>query len=151
MAEALAVIGVVASIAQLIDFSTSIVVKSRQLRKSANGALLENTEIDVTAQKLLGLSSSLQQSLRPLFQPAPITQDDQALHDLAEGCIGVASELIAALEKLKLREKKNVFKSWRKALKCVWSRDEIESIEKRLVAYQKVLDTQLLVSLRYDA
>jgi len=148
MADPLTVIGAVASITQLIGLGTKIIAKSHEIHTSAVGMLIEDADIEATAKELSNIASGLQVALTRLSQHDSVSEDDRTLHDLCEGCVSVSTELISALEKLKLRGKRNAFKSLRQALKCVRNRDEIESIEKRLDAYQKVLDTQIIVSLR---
>jgi hypothetical protein len=51
--------------------------------------------------------------------------DEQALEAICEGCISVSKELISKLEKLKIEDvrKHRVFKSFRQALKSVWSKE----------------------------
>ena len=75
----------------------------------------------------------------------------QALEVICNSCVDLSNELLARFEKLRVHEadKHRRWKSFRQALKSVWSKGEIDDIERRLNSYRKELDAHILVSLRY--
>jgi hypothetical protein len=149
MIDPLTAIGAVASVAQLIDLGIKIVTKSREIHKSASGALVEDEHLTAVTQDLSDLSEKLKVKLGPAAQRGPITADDQALYDLCQGCINASKKLVEGLEKLKAKGRPNVFRSFRQGLKSVWSKDEIVGLEKRLRLYKEELNTRIIVALRY--
>ena len=149
MIDPLTALGAVASITQLIDLGIKTVTKSREIHKSASGSLVENEDLTAVTQDLSDLSKKLKEKLGPAAQKGPITADDQALYNLCEGCINASKKLAEGLEMLKARGKPNVFRSFRQGLKCVWSKDEIVGMEKRLRLYKDELNTRIIVTLRY--
>jgi hypothetical protein len=56
--------------------------------------------------------------------------------------------LLAALDKVKVKDKQHKWKSIRKALRGVWSKEEIEDLERRLATFRKELTFHVVVDLR---
>ena len=78
-----------------------------------------------------------------------LTTDEQALCDLCKGCIDVSQELKKALEKLTGQGKPGRFRSFRQALKSVWSKDDIDNLERRVKMYKEELNIRIIVGLRF--
>lgn len=57
--DGLSVLSVAASVAQFIEFGSSLVSKSQEIYDSANGALAQNVESAAAAQRLLELTKGL--------------------------------------------------------------------------------------------
>jgi hypothetical protein len=76
--------------------------------------------------------------------------DERALEAICDGCISVSKDLTTKLEKLKVDDvrKHRKYKSFRQALKSIWSKEAVDEIARRLRAFQTELDAHLLVSLR---
>jgi hypothetical protein len=56
MADPLTALGLASNIVQLITFASSLVSKTREISKSANGALVANLELEAIASNLQELS-----------------------------------------------------------------------------------------------
>lgn len=65
-------------------------------------------------------------------------------------CVALSTELLQGLETLKVPDghKHRRWKSFRQALKSVWSNRDIDVVANRLQLHQKELDAHVLVSLR---
>lgn len=133
---------------QVVDFSTKIVVRCRQIYK--DGATSENKEIESMAEHLTDLATNLK--LPSILQnPGSANQpyhDDQELLRLAEQCSEIATELIDEVQKLSIQGRQRKRDAFRTAVKVVWKKDATENIQKRLERYRQTLDTRILISLR---
>lgn len=139
--EALAAIGLVGNIVQFIGFSGKLISKSVQLHHSSNGALQENVDIENAAKHLLQLNRKLKE--------AAISVDDGALQTLCLCCRESAIDLLEALDKIKVKGKQQQkWESVRKALRSVWSREEVKELEQRLGKIKDDLNFHVVVGLR---
>src|SRR5690606_22724142 len=84
------------------------------------------------------------------FRAQPkLSKSEQELQRLSEGSKEVATELLAALQKLKVSDGKNkAWTSFRQALHSVLSAERIDQLSTRLERYQAQINTALLLSLR---
>jgi len=138
--ETLAVISLVGNIIQFVDFSGKLISKSVQLCQSSEGALVENIDTETATNHLILLNDKLKDTAT--------STGDKALQDLCEACLTVARELLDALDKVKVKGKHEKWKSIRKALRSVWSKEYIEELERRLAKLRTELNLHLLVDLR---
>jgi hypothetical protein len=138
--EALAIIGLVGNIVQFVDFSGNLISKSTELCRSSEGALAEHIDIETATNHLVLLNSKLKDA-------ATITGDG-ALESLCMSCGTAAENLLAALDKIKVKDKQYKWKSIRKALRSVWSKEEIEDLERRLATFREELNLHVVVDLR---
>lgn len=151
--DPLSALSVAAAVIQFIDYSTRIVSKGKELYKSADGALAENIELETASVRLQNLSRTLKDSLRA-NQQAPkegvASKSDGALETICEACVTVSKELVDKLENLKVPEghSHKKWKSFRQALKTVWTKEKIEEVAQRLAKLRADLDTNVLLSIR---
>ena len=133
---------------QVVDFSTKIVVRCRQIYK--DGATSENKEIESMAEHLTDLATYLK--LPSILQnPGSANQlyhDEQELLKLAEQCSKTATELLNELQRLSIQGRQRKRDAFRMAVKVAWKKDAIENIQKHLEWYRRTLDTRILISLR---
>ena len=133
---------------QVIDFSTKIVMRCRQIYK--DGATSENKDIESMAEHLTGLATDLKVP-SPIRDPEFANQlylDDQELLKLAGQCSETATELISELQKLGIQGRQRKRDAFRMAVKGVWKGDATEAIQKRLERHRQTLDSRILISLR---
>ena len=134
---------------QVVDFSTKVVVKCREIYK--DGASSENKEIESLAKHLKDVYMELD-SANAVVKPGPMFQlhrDDQDLQKLAQQCSETAKELITQLQKLKIQGQPRKRDVLRRTVKVVWKKSAIEDIERRLEHYRRTLDTRILINLRF--
>lgn len=130
--EPLSAFGLVVNIVQLIDFSAKLVRGAHELHQSASGQTVELLELDRVASSLSQLCDNVpaigsgQQQIRT----GPMSSE---LSDIATKTKQVATELIAAIQRLKLKDgPKRRWRSFRQALATIWHRDQIEKLQGRL-------------------
>lgn len=125
-------------IIQVVDFSTKAVTKCRELYK--DGSSSENEDFEEMANHLLSLRASLD---------VPNQRSQDKLQELAGKCSDTAEDLIKELRKLKTNRSRKKLEVASKAFKTLWKKEAIEEIWKRLCQYRNILDTHILVDLRY--
>ena len=133
---------------QVVDFSTKIVVKCRQIYK--DGATSENKEIETMAEYLTGLATDLK---LPSLTENPgsadqLYHDNQELLQLAVQCSETATELVNEIQKLSIQGRQRKRDAFRMTVKVVWKKDVTKNIQKRLEGYRQTLDTRILINLR---
>ena len=138
--EVLAAIGLVGNITQFVDFGGKLISESIQLYRSYDGAPAENTDIETAAKHLVVLNQKLKDA-------ATITGDG-ALHRLCLSCHNAAIDLLVALDKVKVKKRQQKWESIRKALRSVWSKEEIKELEQRLAMFKDELNLHVVVDLR---
>ena len=138
--ETLAAIGLVGNIVQFVDFSSKLISKTVQLYRSGDGTLTEITDAETATNHLVLLSNKLKSTAN--------TTGDPALEDLCRSCNTVAVDFLGALDKLKVQGRQGKWRSMRKALQNVWSKEEIQEAEKRLASFREELNLHVAVDLR---
>ncbi|KAE9379537.1 hypothetical protein N431DRAFT_327470 [Stipitochalara longipes BDJ] len=149
--DGLSALSVAASVAQFIEFACSLVSESKEIYQSADGLPFRQVEAFTAAKRLAELSERINAS-RQVDQPGvkDVSTDDKALQAICDGCISVSKELTLKLKNLKAEDIQRFrgFKSFRQALKSMWSKKAFDDMERRLRGFQAELDAHLLVSLR---
>lgn len=146
MAEAVAALGVAATIVQFIDFSGRILSEGYRLHRSKRVSPSKNEELECIALDLHKLHDELQCQENKTYQ-AP-TPNDIQLQRLAEQCRDVCLELLEALEKMKTVDPAGKWRSFRIALKTVWGESNIKSLQVRLDEARQELIVRILMSFR---
>ena len=136
--ESLAAFSLVCGIIQVVDFSTKVAKRCHELYK--HGATSENREIEEMAKHLTDLCNNLD------------LKDQGGVDDILElglKCSSTAQTLIGKLERLKVdgphRKRRAIWDGLENHMK----RKGIDDIQKRLDEYQKLLDSTILVDLRF--
>jgi hypothetical protein len=70
---------------------------------------------------------------------------DASLQELCKAVAKASSDLLAALAKLKVRGNKTKWESTRKALRSIWSNEEIRDLEHRLSCFREELNLHITV------
>jgi hypothetical protein len=138
--EALAIVGLVGNIIQFVDFGSKLVSKSVELYQSSDGVLMENIDAEVATNHLVILNDKLKDSAT--------AAGDGALKDLCVLCGATATELLTVLGKVKIQGKNSKWKSMRKALRSVWSKEEVEELERRLLNLKNELNLHVVADIR---
>lgn len=125
-------------IIQVIDFSTKAAKRCHELYR--DGASSDNKEIEDMARNLTGLCTELD-----LTDGGGVDN----LLDLGSKCSTTAKELVAELEKMRVDGPHRKRQAVKKTFKAIWKRNEIDEIQKRLEEYRKLLDSTILVDLRF--
>ena len=139
--EPLVAIGLVGNIVQFIDFSSKLISKTTEGYRSADGALVDNARLEAATNDLLALNKQI--DCNPSTGGTSL-----AILSLCSSCNDIAKELLAALAKLKAEGGKSKWKSFRKALRSVWSKEKISEIERRLSTFRDEINLHIVVDLR---
>ena len=123
--EAFAAVSLTGNIIQFLNFSCSLLNKTRDIHRAASGLPIEHLELDTISQDLTTLSANIKTELH----------SDPILATLANRCGILSTELLAAVKELhnvhttfrSLR-----WKSFRQALKSIWEKDRIAEMQSRL-------------------
>ncbi|CZR56317.1 uncharacterized protein PAC_06205 [Phialocephala subalpina] len=147
MLDPLTALGLASNIIQLVQFTSDLVSKSREYYDSADGALVEQLELEAITKNLQKLSKDL---VVPDLTSggSKVTKTEQQLSELCKGCRDVSKELLIIIQGLKSEGSHSRWSSFRQALKSVWNEDKIKALEERLDRYRRQIDTTLLISLR---
>ena len=146
--DPLTALGVASNAVQLVEFSSRIVSRGQKIYKSNSGTLAESLELEAVTNSLLKTNNILENSLRSYELHRPLVDEEKELKIICEGCESAGLELINALQKVKVQGKHRKWKSFRQALKSVYSKAQIDDLTNRLEGFRKLLDTHILVSLR---
>ena len=136
--DPLTVFSLVCGVIQIVDTSMEVAKKCRELYK--NGASSEDREIENMAKILV----DLYQNLDHRAQAGP-----GELQDLCSKCSKTAQQLCTEVQKLKVNGPHRKREAVVKTVKAVWKKSSIIEIQKQLDGYQKLLDSNILVDLRF--
>jgi hypothetical protein len=146
--DPLSALSVAASVVQFVQFGASLVSKTHEIYASHEGTLSANVQVEAATKRLIGLVDGLR---GPLVAGNSFPSvGSQELEDICNKCISISKELLARLNKLRVQDthKHRKWKSFRQALKSVWSKDGIEATRKQLAACKDELDMHMTVSIR---
>ncbi|KAI9862929.1 MAG: hypothetical protein M1813_004102 [Trichoglossum hirsutum] len=138
--EVLAAVGLAGNIIQFIDFGGRLISKTVEIQKSGTGALAENINIEAATNDLTLLSTK--------FHDSANSTSDTALRELCQSCNATAVELLTVLDSVKAHGGQNKWKSFRKALRSVWSKEDIALLEQRLARFRDELNLRVTMDLR---
>ena len=98
--DPLSALSLAGNVAQFIEFGCSLVSKTRQIYKSANGATISQVETAIATRRLLELTrrlkSSLEDKIVPELPPAPDTTAEEGLEGEALEAKKLENKALAA-------------------------------------------------------
>ncbi|KAM7186500.1 hypothetical protein V8F20_011376 [Naviculisporaceae sp. PSN 640] len=143
--DAVAALSVAAAAIQFVDWSRKIVCKSRELYRSTNGVLEENLGSQTATIRLKELSTAVSNELS---QNSWRLGTGSRLHQICAECATICDELLARLHRLEVPNgiTHRGWKSFRQALKSVWSKGEIDEMAKRLGSLRSEIGTEMLLA-----
>jgi hypothetical protein len=138
--------GLAGNIVQFVQFASDIVSKFREIYTSAAGAARETVDLVTLAENDIALQ--LRTSLRSPGIISALTKEDQQLEDVRVQCREIATELLEALDMLKVKGTPGKWKSFKKALKTVWEEKKLEAMGERLAAFNNLLTRHMVIDTR---
>jgi hypothetical protein len=147
--DPMSALSLASNIVQFVDFSSKLVSKGCHIYHSADGALPRNLELEVVATELSQLTKRLRHQDGP-NQPTILSDEEKSLQNMSDECIKIANELLDRLEKLKVKReaRHRAWKSFRQALKSVWSKHDLDELSEKLQSFRDQLQFQILVSMK---
>ena len=131
------------AIVQLVDFSSKLLSKSKELHSF--GGVRAYLDLEGIAIDLNNLNVSL------LSEPSqrqrcakPLSDDEEALRQLATRSKAVSEELNGILLDLRGQHPRQKWQSFKQAIMCVRQKDKIHALEKALDDLQRNIDSRLL-------
>ena len=150
--SAITALGLAGNIAQFCKYAAKIVSKGNKIYRNAEGAFKENDNLETVSRRLQNVTTSLSQSLAHEKLNMSHSSEEHNLLDISTACEQTATELVAALEALKVKvgpgQRISRWRSLRQALKTVCKKEELDGLAATLEMYRRQLDTHILVSLR---
>jgi hypothetical protein len=132
------------NIIQIVDFSSKLVMAT------AERELVEHSELKSITEHLPKQLNELDIVLKAKEPQKNLLEYEKNLMQLGQECNGVAAELLAALEKVRVQGTYKRWNSCRQALLTIWHRDNIDTLEKRLKRFREQMVINTLSTLRYS-
>lgn len=143
MAE-VAGLAIAGNIIQFVELGIKLFTEGRQLYRSAEGASAEALELESITLALRRHAQVLHDS-----QPAQIKVKGD-LQDISRDCEALATELLALLEKLKVKDTENrKWDSFKVAVASVVKKRKVAELEKRLTRLQALMSQFIIGDLRF--
>jgi len=146
--DPLSALSIAGTVVQFVDFGLNIVSKGRRIYRSGNGTLSEYHDLELLTNDLLTLQAKLRCSIPSHTPDRKSSADDAALETLCTTSGDLAGTLLERLNMAKAQGRYRAWKSFRQALKSVWSKKAIDEMVERLLAVRDQLQFRVLVSLR---
>ena len=149
MLDPLTALALAGNVVQFVQFSCNVTAKARDVYKSNSGVTEENLEMETLTTRLLGTVRELDEHLQSVEQTSmhkSHSKSFQRLLEIARTCKMIAEDILCRLDALKMQGPPSMWASVRKALKLLWTKEELDALMKRLKAYVSELDTAILVS-----
>ncbi|KAH6955688.1 hypothetical protein BKA56DRAFT_563572 [Ilyonectria sp. MPI-CAGE-AT-0026] len=139
-------LSIAAAVVQFVDFSRKIVSKSKHLYHSTAGALRENIETETVTMRLKDITDHLR-TTAVSSALSGTTPSVARIEQIRTECFQVSEQLLQKLHQLKVptTSRFRTWKSFRQALKSVWSKSDIDAMASRLAVLRAQLDTEVLV------
>lgn len=137
-------------VVQLIDFSLTIISKSKDLYNSNNGILKENSETESVTIRLKHMAQRLQNMNSNEYDHDSLVRQDR-VREICKDSLEASDELLRHLGELKVPtwSEHRKWKSFRQALKSVWSKQAVDQMAKRLEVLRAELNTYILETIGY--
>jgi hypothetical protein len=165
--DPISALSVAAAAVQFVQFSTHLVSKGRQVYSSSHGVTQENEIAETVTLRLQELAQRVAKDLitspinAKVLKSIQIRSSSQGANELLEHCEriqsickechGLSETLLEHLYKLKVPtgSEHRKWKSFRHALKGVWSKADLDRMSVRLTSLREELDSHMLFILRY--
>ena len=136
--EPLAAVSLVGTVVQLVQYATELASKTAEVRRSCDGVLTENETVETITKDLAELNEGLKMAT---------AGTSPRLAALCASCGELADELLARL-KGPSASPPGKRKSIRLALRSMWTKEEINGIERRLAGFRDEINLHIVVEIR---
>jgi hypothetical protein len=157
--DPLSAVALAGNVVQFVDFGVNLTSQGGEPSRSAEGALVENLELEAVYLSLRRHCDHIIAAAREIPNPSNLTKGGKerkltlyeealkGMRNLAIICIGIAEELLKALDSLKIKGPNSRWKSFRQALNASWTEASIEDWTKRLEHCKQQISFHLLNTL----
>ena len=145
--DPLTTFSLVCGVIQVVDFSIKTLSKCKELYRE--GSLSEYQKLEDLTNHLVDVRDKLE--LTTVKQNVGVlgAAEDQSLLDIAGQCSTTAEHLVEKLRSLKIEGPRQKLQAVSKTFIMLWKKGELQDIQSRVDGYRNVLDTQILINLRY--
>lgn len=143
--DPLSAVSLASAIVQFVDFASRIVSGALEIRKSATGATRDNVTVEDATTKLRSLNHKLARGCQGQAAAGP----QSPLEQLTQQCLALSGKLLMKMNTLKAAKGSSTFTTFRKALKAMWAKDEIDAMKVRLNEIRDLQMLAILVNIRY--
>jgi hypothetical protein len=158
--DPLTAVSLAGTVVQFVDFSCKLVKVGAEFYE--NSKLESHVAAAVSAKQVQDLATravndledyrtKLQQGFQGDEAWPVLAEDEAELRDLCRACDEAADSLLSRLNRLRIPDisRGRAWRSLQHALKAIWSRNDIETLTKRLEEYRNVIHSRVLLSLWY--
>jgi hypothetical protein len=149
--EPLSALSIASAVIQIVDFSSKVIAKTREVYLSADGSIEESTLLEDASSNLEDLMSGLKKDIAwrssKVGNPSQKTSEQQLVR-LAEDSQTAAGDLREVLKNLKSRNDGSDRGAVAHALRSVLGEKKVTALKEKLDEIRKQIDTTLLVALR---
>jgi uncharacterized protein YdiU (UPF0061 family) len=152
--EAVVALGVAGNTVQFLDFATKLCVTSIEIYRNTTGASTTNGQAETLLKSFIDTIDEVSNDLEQYFQALSTAstqasnQDDIQVQLVITDCQAIAQDLLQRFEKLKRTGRPGKWKSFITGVKCVWNKNELEELHKRLKKNRDELEWRIMLSLR---
>lgn len=151
MADPITIIGLAASVAQIVDVTARLISKSCEIYANSEGAFQENADLEIIITDLQTTNAKVAKiPLQFGKEDDRLDDDDRAIRGLCVGCNEVADELLGRLSLLKISKndkEARKLESVKYAWKFMRSKRDLDSLAARVSSYRDQLQNRILVRL----
>ncbi|KAF6827838.1 hypothetical protein CPLU01_08857 [Colletotrichum plurivorum] len=140
--DPLSAVGFASSILTFVEFSFKVISGTLEIVRSGNTA--ENAHVSVVINDLHRIAKNLRQLSAA---PNGSTYHDDGLDSLTSECLAISNELVALLQKLKIKAGDSKWKSINVSLRSMWARGDVAYLENRLDKCRSQIMMRLLLLL----
>ncbi len=132
---------------QVVDFSLRLLSRSKEIHEK--GSLAENDSLEYLTRHVRDLNLELQTPVVGTSYGRAQSQGEQDLKQLADKCSETAQTLVTELSKFKVSDPKSKTQVLKVSLRAMLKRSTLKEIEGKMNSYRDMLNTRILVELRY--
>ena len=145
--DPLTAFSLVCGVIQVVDFSIKTLSKCKEIYRG--GSLSQYQELEDLTKHLVDVREKLELPAAKKDFVTSVSSDEQGLLEVAGQCSKTADQLVEQLHSLKTEAPRKRRQAILKTVKVLWEKHRIQDIQKRLDDHRNVLNTQILISLRY--
>lgn len=147
--EPLSALSIAASVIQFVDFSSKFISETVEIYKSSQKTTKWSSDIQNLTQKFQDLALNLEKSLTEgELQDQEPSANEVALLELCSNCKEVSQQFVDTLREIQRTGKGGKLDSARQAIRNMWSKDRVETLQRGVSEFRQQLTLNILISLR---
>lgn len=144
MLSPLDALGAAAAAIRFVDFSITILSKSREIYSSASSSTRQALDLAIIQTSLGSRAQKIKERIKPDLVGSSIAEEDKITLALCNQCLDISTELEIVLSAVRSQDPNTKWKSVRCALKSMWRKGTIETLRSRLLEMRTALDSHVM-------